>query len=193
METAQTAMFQQYNTMRLAVEMYNILFYNLIESVSNCENTCKNAAMWANDGKSIHYLMGKTDAYKEVANRIMKERGITQDYLFHDTETYRKFDKLLHGQIEALEEVIPDNKVRGNMEMYHQKQRLVAAFSQEIVRGFVLGMNFANLKKDPKNKAMTEEELFNKLLECGGITDGIKKWIDEETLKQEICQETETK
>lgn len=166
--------------MDAATLMYTRLFHNLIESISNCAKTCEGAMMFCDDGKSIHYQMGKVDAYRELANRILKEKNITFNQFRVDWRLARSLKMILRGyQIESLEKIIPDDHYRGNYEEFRKKCEISACFSREMVKAFELGINFAKMSSEPEFKEYTEDELYQRLLECSKLSpeaiDFVKK------------------
>ena len=167
-----------YKTIMIATRMYEHMFYNLVESVSNCSKTCEGASYYT-EGQNYYYLQGKADAYKEVANRILKEMEMSKRSFFDDRKCNAVLAKIFHGsQIESLDAVIPDDRVRGNTLEFHKKQLLVQAFSQEMMASFILGMKFEELRKKPEYKRMSEQELFEALLESRGFTKEIMEFLD---------------
>ena len=167
------------NVLKGALMLYNKLFNNLVKSISNSAKSCEGAMLFTDDGKSIHYQQGKVDAYRELANRILKERKLTLQEFEFDPKLSRSLALVLRGrQIDSLEKIIPDNKVRGNYEKYREKQKIAVCFSQEMVKSFELGMKFAKIKSDPEYKDMTEEELYKRLLECSPLSKEALAFIE---------------
>lgn len=165
-------------TFEAAMAIYNKMFDCLVESVSNSAKSCEGAT-WYQDERSIHYLQGKVSAYREVANRILKERRMVLSNISSDRKLYRKLDKIFRGmQIDSLDEILPDDKVRGNATQERLKRRLVEGFWNEMLTSFQLGIKFAELRAKPEYESMTEEELYKKLLESAGIKEETLEYLD---------------
>ena len=171
---------QKMQTMQAALLLYNKLFNNLVESVSNAGKSCEGAMMFNDDGRSIHYLQGKVDAYREVSNRILKEKKISFDQCMNDRRVCRSLEKIFRGrQIDSIEKVMPEDHYRGNRERYHERERVVTCFEEEMLKSFKLGMEFADIMSKPEFKDLTEEELFQRFLTLNGISQETLAWIEE--------------
>lgn len=174
---------QKMQAMQAAMVLYNKLFQNLVQSVSNAGKSCEGAMMF-NEGRNLYYLQGKVDAYREVSNRILKEKKISFDGCMNDRKVTKNLEKIFRGrQIDSIEKVMPEDHYRGNRERYHERERVVQCFEEEMLKSFELGIKFAQMMDKPEFKDMTEEELFQKFLEIDGISKETLEWIEQRYAK----------
>ena len=176
-------MEQRMQAMQAAILLYDKLFQNLVQSVSNAGKTCEGAMLF-NEGRNLYYLQGKVDAYREVSNRILKEKKMSFDNCMYDRKVNKNLEKIFRGrQIDSIEKVMPEDHYRGNKERYHERERVVQCFWGEMLKSFELGMKFAEMMGKPEFKDMTEEELFQKFLETDGISKETLEWIEQRYAK----------
>lgn len=143
--------FQKANGTKLALDMYDNFYKELITALTNIKGIKDALAMRAifskDSGPVYNYWSGQAAAFAEIIERVQKEYELARTPV---TNTFKGFPMSVYNTLneeknKSAESLIPDDKYRGSKEywpMMKFRGKIADLLESFTVRGFELGVKY---------------------------------------------------